>query len=85
MLPLKVKCVSEVAILKSFRSSRLVSFMSGLFSKIKLIAISIASDNGIFVNKLITSNEIKNFPATLTDLISSINVKLSFVEYTDGI
>ena len=47
MLPLKVKCVSEVAILKSLRSSRLVNFISGLFSKIKLIAISIASDNRI--------------------------------------
>ena len=40
---------------------------------------------GYFVNKLVTSNEIKNLSATLTDLISSINVKLSFVKYSDGI
>ena len=50
--------------------------MSGLFSKIKLIAISLASNNGIFVNRLVTSSEIKNVSVTLTDLISSINVKL---------
>ena len=85
MLPLKVKCVSEVAILKSLRSSRLGNFISRLFSKIKFIAISIASDNGIFVNRLVTSKEVKNLSIRLTDLISSINVKLSFVEYSDGI
>ena len=60
-------------------SSCLVNFISELFSKIELIAISIASDNGIFVNKLVTSIEIKNLRATF---ISSINVKLSFVEYS---
>ena len=49
-----------VAILKRIYSSHLVNFMSGLFSKIKLTAISIASDNGIFKNKLVGSNEIKN-------------------------
>ena len=59
--------------------------MSGLFSKIKLIAISIASDNEIFVYKLVISNKIKNLYVTLTDWISLINVKLSFVEYLDGI
>ena len=84
MLPLKVKCVSEVAILKSLCSSCLVKFILGLFSKIKLITISIVSDNGIFVNRL-TSNKIKNLSVTFTDLISSINVKLSFMEYSDGI
>ena len=50
-----------------------------------MIAISIALDNGIFLNRLVTSNEIKNLSVTLTDLISSINVKLSFVEYSDVI
>ena len=85
MLPLKVKCVSEVAILKSLHSSCLVKFILGLFSKIKLIATSVASDNGIFVNRLVTSNKIKNLSVTFTDLISSINVKLSFMEYSDGI
>ena len=34
MLPLKVKCVSEVAILKSLSSSRLVNFILGLFSNL---------------------------------------------------
>ena len=82
---LKVESVSEVATLKSLRSSRLVNFISGLFSKIKLIAISIASDNRIFVNRQVTSNEIKHLYVTLTDLISSMNVKLSFVEDSDGI
>ena len=85
MLPLKVKCVSEVAILKILRSSRLVNFISGLFSKSQLIAISIVLDSGTFVNRLVTSDEIKNLSVTLTDLISSINVKLSFVEYSDVI
>ena len=85
MLPLKIKCISDVAILKSFRSSSLVNFLSGLFPKIKLIEISIALDNGIFVIKLVTLNEIKNLSVTLTDLISSTNVKLSFTEYLDGI
>ena len=47
--------------------------------------MSTASDNGILVNKLVISNEIENLSATLTDLISSTNVKLSFVEYSDGI
>ena len=79
MVPLKVKRVSEFAILKRFCSLRLVNFISGLFSKIKLTAVSIVSDNGIFVNKLVTSNEIKNLSAKFTYLISSINVKLSFV------
>ena len=65
----------EVVILKSFCSSRLVNFISGLLSKFTLIAISIASENGIFVNKLVTSNKIKNLSAALTDLIPSINVK----------
>ena len=83
---LKVESVSEVATLKSLRSSRLVNFISGLFSKIKLITMSIASDNGIFVNRLVTSNELKNLSDTLTDSISSIKVKLQkFVEYSNGI
>ena len=83
---LKVESVSEVATLKSLRSSRLVNFISGLFSKIKLITMSIASDNGIFVNRLVTSNELKNLSVTLTDSISSIKVKLQkFVEYSNGI
>ena len=56
-----------VAILKRIYSSHLVNFMSGLFSKIKLTAISIASDNGIFKNKLVGSNEIKNLSFTITD------------------
>lgn len=56
-----------VAILKRIYSSHLVNFMSGLFSKIKLIAISTASDNGIFKNKLVGSNEIKNLSFTITD------------------
>ena len=84
MLPLKVKCVSVAAILKCFCSSRLVNFISVLFSKIKLIAISFASDNEIYKNKLVTSNEIKNLSATLTDLIFS-DLICSFVEYSDGI
>ena len=83
---LKVESVSEVATLKSLRSSRLVNFISGLFSKIKLITMSIASDNGIFVNRLVTSNELKNLSVTPTDSISSIKVKLQkFVEYSNGI
>ena len=56
-----------VAILKRICSLHLVNFMSGLFSKIKLIAISTASDNGIFVNKLVGSKEIKNLSCTITD------------------
>ena len=83
-LPLKVKCVSQVAIPKGFCSSGLVNFISESFSKIKLIAISIALDNWIFVNKLFTSNETKNLSATFTNLIFSINVNLSFVEYSYG-
>ena len=58
---------------------KLSKFVSGLFPKIKLIAVSVASENRIFVNKLVTSHEIRNSSVTLTDLISSINVKLSFV------
>ena len=50
-----------------------------------MVAISIASDNGIFVNRLVKLNKIKNLSVTLTNLISSINVKLSFVECSDGI
>ena len=85
MLPLKIKHISEVVVLKRFHGSRLVKFISELFSKIKWIETSIALDNGIFVNKLVTSNQIKNLPVTLTDLIYSINVKLSFEEYLGGI
>ena len=58
---------------------KLRKFISGLFSKIKLIAVSVVSENRIFVNKLVTSHKIRNSSVTLTDLISSINVKLSFV------
>ena len=76
MLPLKVISVSEVASVKSFYCSCLVYFISGLLSKFKLIAILIASNIGIFVNKLVTSIEIKTLSVTLTDLISSINVNL---------
>ena len=76
MLPLKVISVSEVASVKSFYSSCLVYFISGLLSKFKLIAILIASNIEIFVNKLVTSIEIKTLSVTLTDLISSINVNL---------
>ena len=43
-----------------------------------------ASDDGIFLSKLITSKEIKRLCVTHTDLICSINMKLSFVEYLDG-
>ena len=84
MLLLQIKYVSEVAVLKHFRNSYLVNFISGLFSKFKLIGISIASDNGIFVNKL-TSIKIENLCVLLTDLIVSIDAKLSFVEYLDDI
>ena len=85
MLLLQIKYVSEVAVLKHFRNSYLVNFISGLFSKFKLIGISIASDNGIFVNKLVTSIKTENLSVLLTDLIVSIDVKLSFVEYLDDI
>ena len=85
MLPWKVKCITEVAILKGFRCSSLVNFISRLFSKIKFIAISIASDNGIFVNKFVTSNEIKKFMCYTYRFDFSLRVKLSFVEYSDGI
>ena len=86
MLLLQIKYVSEVAVLKHFRNSYLVNFISGLFSKFKLIGISIASDNGIFVNKL-TSIKIENvlLSVLLTDLIVSIDAKLSFVQYLDDI
>ena len=39
----------------------------------------------MFVNKLVTSNEIKNLSLALDDLIFSINLKLSFVKYLAAI
>ena len=50
-----------------------------------MTAISNASGNEIFVNKLIISNKIKNLSILRTNLISSINVKLFFMVYLDGI
>ena len=58
ILPLNVKRVPEVSTLKSFHNWPLLNFISGLFSKIKLIGTPFTSDNDIYVNKLVKSNEI---------------------------
>ena len=43
------------------------------------------SFRGIFVNKLVTSKDIKNLPYVLSCLISSMKVKLSLVAQFEGI
>ena len=59
--------------------------MLGLFSKIRMIQILIVSVSGIFMNKLVASNKIYKLSVTITELISSINLDLSLVEYLDSI
>ena len=60
--------VPEVANSNNTLSSSLVILMSGLFSNIKLTAISIVSLRGMLVNKLHTSYDIKNLSDELTPL-----------------
>ena len=43
------------------------------------------SSRGMFVNKLVTSKDIRNLPCVLSCLISSMKVKLSLVVKFEGI
>ena len=43
------------------------------------------SSRGMFVNKLVTSKDIRNLPYVLSCVISSVKVRLSFVVKFEGI
>ena len=77
---MKIRCVPNVAKSKCFFNSPLVIFKLVLCSNHKLTAVSIVSLSGIMVNKLKTSQEIKNVVAN-TFFISSKNVNESFVQW----
>ena len=49
------------------------------------IAKLMVSSRGMFVNKLVTSKDIRNLPYMLCCLISSMKLKLSFVAKFEGI
>ena len=49
------------------------------------IAKLMVSSRGIFVNKLVTSKDIRNLPYMLHCLISSMKVKLPFVVKFEGV
>ena len=72
--------IPDVANSKSFFSSALVMFKPGLCSNNKLTARSIVFLSGLLVNKLQTSQEIKNLLVAVTFFISSQNVNECFVQ-----
>ena len=74
---LKIKCVCDVAKRKNFLSSFLMMFRLGLVLKMRFIAISMVSWNGILVKRLVTSYETRNFLERFAFLIWETKEKVT--------